>query len=94
MLDRYFSFFLLYPWADGLKRKSQDTNLSFSTEFEMMLKEVRTDPKFSYSVQKPDLTFLILRTFSMMKVLRTFSGPVLNDDVIEVPFLGYNAFFG
>ena len=27
----------------------------------------------------------ILR-FSMMKVLRTFSGPVLNDDVIELPF--------
>ena len=25
----------------------------------------------------------IFRTFSMMKVLRTFSGPVLNDDVIE-----------
>ena len=36
----------------------------------------------------------ILRTFSMMKVLRTFSWPGLNDDVIEVPFLGYTAFFG
>ena len=36
----------------------------------------------------------ILRTFSIMKVLRTFSWPVLNDDVIESPFLGYSAFFG
>ena len=34
----------------------------------------------------------ILCTFSMMKVLRTFSGPVLNDDVIESPFSGYIAF--
>ena len=28
----------------------------------------------------------ILRTFSMMKVLRTFTWPVLNDDVIELSF--------
>ena len=35
----------------------------------------------------------ILRAVSIMKVLRTFSGPVLNDDVIEPPFLGYSAFF-
>ena len=28
----------------------------------------------------------------MEKNLRTFSGPVLNDDVIEPPFLGYIAF--
>ena len=28
----------------------------------------------------------------MEKILRTFSGLVLNDDVIEPPFLGYIAF--
>ena len=74
MLDRYFSFFLLYPWADGLKRKSQDTNLSFATEFEMMLKEVRTDPKFSYSVQKPDLTFFLI-------VNRIYSWTIININI-------------
>ena len=36
----------------------------------------------------------ILRNFCMMKVLRTFSWPVFNDDVIESPFLGYITFFG